>query len=99
MHGRTAQVPTLADIPQTVVHPIAGKFRPIIALSLCGPGDQDTLSALGKLQQVHRVGRLMSFHKRRPVQGAEQKLQREDRKSTRLNYSHVASSYAVICMK
>src|SRR5207253_11260382 len=47
--------------------------------------------ALGELLQGHRAPRL------RPM--ALQKFSQRDRKSTRLNSSHVAISYAVFCLK
>src|SRR5690606_41839431 len=51
----------------------------------------------------HRHGRLGPLRQREQPPGAVleagQQLRREDRKSTRLNSSHVKISYAVFCLK
>src|SRR5690242_21307504 len=49
-------------------------------------------SQLGAALRGHRGGRL--FYSRRALGG-----ERRDRKSTRLNSSHMSNSYAVFCLK
>src|SRR5690606_40046788 len=51
--------------------------------------------ALNAQRQAHNL-----FHRLPGIQGREQVLENNlDRKSTRLNSSHVKSSYAVFCLK
>src|SRR5690606_41823781 len=74
-----------SDLPSELV-----KF-----LLLCNAARSCTLSSLLRLLLQLRF-------ERRDVLDAEHRcnlLQREDRKSTRLNSSHVKNSYAVFCLK
>src|SRR5438874_9036606 len=56
----------------------------------------------GGLDSAARAGRVAQRQCRRrapPVRGGDTDVERLDRKSTRLNSSHVESSYAVFCLK
>src|SRR5207249_7440857 len=69
------------------------------AFRLPGPGDRDAV--FPPLQEFHRVER--KPFQRWPVATAERPISYpwslRDRKSTRLNSSHVSISYAVFCLK
>src|SRR5690625_5750164 len=59
---------------------------------------QPTYGALIRLRRVGKDGKLINVLKFRTMHPYSEYLQ-EDRKSTRLNSSHVAISYAVFCLK
>src|SRR5207249_11257989 len=58
----------------------------VLALRLRVPGLHNVRNAAAALAVVHELGADLVHH-------------REDRKSTRLNSSHVSISYAVFCLK
>src|SRR5699024_11934092 len=62
-------------------------------LAVVGDGDDIQIKGTIQCQLVKdRVGK-------RPADGISQEKAAEDRKSTRLNSSHVSISYAVFCLK
>src|SRR3989442_3088436 len=79
--------------PRSTLFPYTTLFRSLEHLRLCGK----ILLELGQglLRRPEVAGRLGS-HRLRTV---KQPFGRQDRKSTRLNSSHVRISYAVFCLK
>src|SRR3989442_8081944 len=78
--------------PRSTLFPYTTLFRSeIIAV---GPGTRDDKGALRPLDV--KAGDRVLFGK---WSGTEVKIDVEDRKSTRLNSSHVRISYAVFCLK
>src|SRR5207253_10813682 len=57
------------------------------------------LFAPGQKDPVEQIGRVFTAIAISPSESLRQLSTREDRKSTRLNSSHVAISYAVFCLK
>src|SRR5256885_8855454 len=55
----------------------------------------------GQANLISTTGRSCTFPSLLPIQGLEPRTRdhREDRKSTRLNSSHLVISYAVFCLK
>src|SRR5207249_1978002 len=67
----------------------------------CRPSDQDS-TTLARQRPLARRSNAKSWKRRRSVSltpVALPRAAREDRKSTRLNSSHVSISYAVFCLK
>src|SRR5437870_9986957 len=73
----------LRDPPPPTLFPYTTLFRSLAARTAGGPARGD-----GGLRPLRR----------RPARGGDRRALR-DRKSTRLNSSHVAISYAVFCLK
>src|SRR5205807_2876071 len=63
--------------------------------------DADELGqlVLGELQHLHPQPAALVDDEARPGRAAPAHRRREDRKSTRLNSSHLVISYAVFCLK
>src|SRR5437870_2455113 len=74
-------------------------YNPVALLSFCSPrGAMKLNSTLLKSTVVAALGGLLFGFDTVVIAGAIQPL-KSDRKSTRLNSSHVAISYAVFCLK
>src|SRR5439155_27113813 len=79
--------------PKSTLFPYTTLFRSLIQC----PGD---LVRVPRAEGLLRpLDRLVEPGLERGVERAKQALRSGDRKSTRLNSSHVASSYAVFCLK
>src|SRR5256885_12212772 len=84
--------------PRSTLFPYTTLFR-----SRIPPGNH--LEALGKDRQgqhsirINDQYRVCSFGPRRDRSGSRSRIITEDRKSTRLNSSHLVISYAVFCLK
>src|SRR5262245_64220201 len=76
-------LPILAGEPEQVISPARPITLPLM-----------DLSAMGQEEREAEAGRLAKEEARRPFD-----LSRVDRKSTRLNSSHLGISYAVFCLK
>src|SRR5690625_6220440 len=69
-----------------------GNFLLVEVLAVLEHPQQGDLHHLGEVDGV-------AFHERKALAYREKFNARKDRKSTRLNSSHVAISYAVFCLK
>src|SRR5207253_10037727 len=79
--------------PRSTLFPYTTLFRSRDGGGRNRPGQRCEFRVIGRIGQVkHAIGE-------REVNRYGRKLLREDRKSTRLNSSHVAISYAVFCLK
>src|SRR5438477_3495553 len=58
-----------------------------------------TLSLHDALPIFHHLGRIQRYRRRSQRLGRTRQSRRRDRKSTRLNSSHMSISYAVFCLK
>src|SRR5258705_13772727 len=72
--------------PRSTLFPYTTLFRSQRSI---GVGDAQVAAA----EELRRAAALHALHTRRPVD------HRRDRKSTRLNSSHLGISYAVFCLK
>src|SRR5690625_5634955 len=82
------------DFVQTALDGVSIAFREnefVAILGASGSGKTTLLNIIGGLDQ-YDAGEL-------EIEGRSTRKFREDRKSTRLNSSHVAISYAVFCLK
>src|SRR5690625_5604759 len=104
--------PTPVPTPTSTLTPTSESSRPATAASRCRGrraarpvSCDEVLSSLE--EPPAQLGRLLHRHagngeqlRRRDLQALHEQLQLHgDRKSTRLNSSHVAISYAVFCLK
>src|SRR5262245_62274816 len=60
--------------------------------------EHELFAVLLEARKLVRVKELLFFHSR-ALQSIEDKVEEQDRKSTRLNSSHLGISYAVFCLK
>src|SRR5438874_12374375 len=93
---------TLAPLESSITYGIHATRAGAPSFFLCdtAPTEIYTLSlhdALPIWSRADPVGQLEARHF--PRSGEVQRLERGDRKSTRLNSSHVEISYAVFCLK
>src|SRR5690606_40150647 len=82
-----------------MVHPTSANHDELAELPACGAGRR---IPRGHHVDVEARGEIVVFmgpHVPEEITGAAQVLRRPDRKSTRLNSSHVKISYAVFCLK
>src|SRR5690554_7383096 len=80
--------------PRSTLFPYTTLFRSIIP-GLGGKSKQKaTLFGALRVERNYRLGKRLLL-----VNASEQGLVKRDRKSTRLNSSHVRISYAVFCLK
>src|SRR5207253_11151917 len=82
--------------PRSTLFPYTTLFRSLDAVPRLGGIDPKRLELAGHLRAAQHVedrGAICAAGRRHELFGAE------DRKSTRLNSSHVAISYAVFCLK
>src|SRR5690625_6111200 len=97
LHGKTAVVSgARRGIGRAMTLALATAGADIVAVSATmGESDSvvDEVRSLGRVCEVHQV----DFADREAVMALGHELA-EDRKSTRLNSSHVAISYAVFCL-
>src|SRR5256885_7304708 len=88
--------------PRSTLFPYTTLFRSVLEPALLQPQPLLELEepVAGEGVQLHRVGRRKVRHEAqlRPLD-AELNLVAKDRKSTRLNSSHLVISYAVFCLK
>src|SRR5437868_11402924 len=87
----------LRRLPRSTLFPYTTLFRSLVAGTV---GDHE----VPLVQHAHEAGRVTfgrDVAAARRVGGGQQQERRmgEDRKSTRLNSSHVSISYAVFCLK
>src|SRR5690242_20877639 len=84
--------------PRSTLFPYTTLFR-----SLCQPRTVDSHGERGRLprrlDRGRRVPPQMGQVERRPQRRSAVARPRQDRKSTRLNSSHMSISYAVFCLK
>src|SRR5437773_4355817 len=73
--------------PSSTLFPYTTLFRSVGELRPAGEG------------RVRHPGRDLGEHRAGPAADAPRDLVLEDRKSTRLNSSHITISYAVFCLK
>src|SRR5256885_11786076 len=81
--------------PRSTLFPYTTLFRSGLRLAACDP--ENVSEARKRARRRIRVGRLGVVHKQHLVLAAD--LLHADRKSTRLNSSHLVISYAVFCLK
>src|SRR5256885_2674747 len=86
--------------PRSTLFPYTTLFRSLPGEAACG-GIRGVARRLGEGIAVRRGGGAVQAgaHRVDPVQRAQQSRQLRDRKSTRLNSSHLVISYAVFCLK
>src|SRR5690625_6455684 len=87
--------PVWLDLPATVLTAtVPAKGQPPVMTFLLPPG------ALPRSQSdAHPPEQMLALFRSFPRASRQKELKMEDRKSTRLNSSHVAISYAVFCLK
>src|SRR5207302_6891731 len=87
--------------PRSTLFPYTTLFRSVVILHEqhhrhAGVGED---LAVGVVQRAARVGHRTHLAAQRQVRGDLRDRRAVDRKSTRLNSSHVKISYAVFCLK
>src|SRR5690242_21962839 len=78
--------------------PISTLF-PYTTLFRSARGNRDRVARLGAEHFAGRRHQLRQYRRRGVGSGGFEVLPRRDRKSTRLNSSHMSISYAVFCLK
>src|SRR3712207_8540981 len=103
MVGRTRRWAALSPVP-AVSSPTAPVGPPRVAPGgHTRPAFEENTTHRGHQDQAHAPGQdaraVLPHRRRRLPHQARGSLDREDRKSTRLNSSHANISYAVFCLK
>src|SRR5437870_11448594 len=81
--------------PSSTLFPYTTLFRSFRIIRSGGPGDQ-----IGEVSALHETPRMATAFAEEPTRVLRLPADSvRDRKSTRLNSSHVAISYAVFCLK
>src|SRR2546426_3329524 len=105
-HGQTKRIEAIYPYWQYTVH-VSNCISPWASTASCSPDGKHRThpipSTLQSIDQLHPITALltaMAFNRRiRSIECSQHILAKTDRKSTRLNSSHLVISYAVFCLK
>src|SRR5690242_20848784 len=86
--------------PNSTLFPYTTLFRSPADIAIkCEKPTSITVSGADKQRVGQVAAEIRAFRKPEPYKGKGIKYEKEDRKSTRLNSSHMSISYAVFCLK
>src|SRR5262245_64896104 len=85
---------TILPPPTSTLFPYTTLFRSVKAIQQADKGLHDASAAIGVVQEPDLVN-----DSRLPIVKHDDLVALQDRKSTRLNSSHLGISYAVFCLK